>query len=238
MRERANALAISQEEAQHASLLLRVRRATLVVVGPCATNGHYTSRKPLSFSARPWCDVPAAASKNEPLSRGMRKRANALSISQEEIQHARLLFRARRAALVVVGPRAANAHCSSWKPLSSGARPWCDVPAAASKNEPAFAWHMQARHCGRCLSGGGAVREIAACARRAVLVVVGLCPVKGHCTGGKPLSFGARPWCDVSATASKDQPAFAWHARARQCAHYLSGGGSACELAAARAVLR
>jgi len=61
MRERANALAISQEEAQHASLLLRVRRATLVVVGPCVTNGHYTSRKPLSFGARPWCDVPDAA---------------------------------------------------------------------------------------------------------------------------------------------------------------------------------
>ena len=64
MRERTNALSISQEEVQHASLLLCARRAALVVVGPCAINGHYTSRKPLSFGARPWCDVPAAASKN------------------------------------------------------------------------------------------------------------------------------------------------------------------------------
>ena len=45
------------------------------------------------------------------------------------------------------------------------------------------------------------------------MAVVGLCYMQGHCTGERPLSFGARPWCDVPAAVSKVQPAFAWHAR-------------------------
>ena len=59
-REHGTALAVSREEAQHASLL-RARRAALVVVGPCTRQGHCPDKRPLSFGARPWCDVPAAA---------------------------------------------------------------------------------------------------------------------------------------------------------------------------------
>ena len=54
---------------------------------------------------------------------------------------------------------------------------------------------------------------------------------KGHCTGERPLSFGARK-CDMPATAFKNQPAFAWYARARYCARCLSGGSAARELSA------
>ena len=88
------------------------------------------------------------------------------------------------------------------------------------------------RHCAGCLSGGGETRKLAARARRAALVLFGLRTMKGYCTGGRPLSFGARPWCDVRAVASNAQPAFAWHARERHCAGCLSGGGETRELAA------
>ena len=53
-----------------------------------------------------------------------------------------------------------------------------------------------------------------------------------HCTGGRPLSFGARPWCDVRAVTSNAQPAFSWHANERHCGVCLSGGGKTRELAA------
>ena len=61
----------------------------------------------------------------------------------------------------------------------------------------------------RCLSGEGAALELATSARRAALVVVGLAPVQGHCPSEKPLSFGARLWHDVPATASYAKPAAA-----------------------------
>ena len=34
--------------------------------------------------------------------------------------------------------------------------------------------------------------------------------IKGHCIDERPLSFGARPWCNALAAASNNQPAFAW----------------------------
>ena len=41
-------------------------------------------------------------------------------------------MRARRAALVVVALRTVQGHRTGERPLSSGARPCCEVPAAAS----------------------------------------------------------------------------------------------------------
>ena len=61
----APGLAISGEEAHHASWLLRARRAALVVVGMYAVEGRCTGERPLSFGARPWCDLPAAASNSK-----------------------------------------------------------------------------------------------------------------------------------------------------------------------------
>ena len=59
--------------------------------------------------------------------------------------------------------------------------------AAASNEQPAFAWRTQVRHCVGCLWEGGAARALAARARRAALVVIGRCPMEGHCSGEKPL---------------------------------------------------
>ena len=143
-----------------------------------------------------------------------------------------LAARARRAALAVVGPGSVKGHCAGGRSLCFDARPWCDVSAAASNPQPAFAWHVRTRHCADYLSSGGATRELAARARRAALVVIGPGTVKGHCTGGRPPSVGARPWCDVPAAASNPQPVCAWQARARHCAACFSGGGAACKFAA------
>ena len=41
---------------------------------------------------------------------------------------------------------------------------------------------------------------------------------QGHRTGKRPLTFSARPCCDVSAAASNTKPAFAWSARERATA--------------------
>ena len=61
-------------------------------------------------------------------------------------------------------------------------------------------------------------------ARYAALAVISFCAKKGHCTGGRLLSFGARPGCDVRAvTSNMQQPPFAWNARQHHCACCLSG---------------
>ena len=93
--------------------------------------------------------------------------------------------------------------------------------------QPAFAWRARARLCAVCLWGGGAARTLVARAHSAALVVVAPCPTKWHCTGEKPLSFGARPCCDVPPATSNAQPDFAWRARACHCACFLLGGGEA-----------
>ena len=138
-----------------------------------------------------------------------------------------LAARARRKALVLIGSRTIEGHCAGERPLSFIARPWCDVLDVAFNSQSAFAWHTRERHCAACLSGGGAAREPAARTRRAALVVTSSNTAYGDCTGGRPLSFGARPWCDVPAMASNTRPAFAPQTRARHYAACLSGGGKA-----------
>ena len=75
--------------------------------------------------------------------------------------------------------------------------------------------------------------------RGAGLIVVGPYPIQGHRTGERPLSFGARPCCDVPAAASNAKPAFAWSARecASALAVYQEEAPHAC-LRRARAVPR
>ena len=102
-----------------------------------------------------------------------------------------------------------DGHCTDERPLFFGARPWCEVPAVASQNQPASAWHARARHFAHCLSGGGAARELTTRAPRAALVAVGLRTRQGHCTRERSFSVGARPWFDVPPAASDNQPAFA-----------------------------
>ena len=69
------------------------------------------------------------------------------------------------------------------------------------------------------------------------MVMIGSHAIEGYCTGGRPLCFGARPWCDVRTVASNVQR----HSRgtrtgASALAVFL-GIGERCKLAA-RASLR
>ena len=354
----------------------RARRAALAAIGPCAMDGHCTGKRPLSFGARPWCDVRAVAFNVQPafawhankrrcascLSGGSETRklstcacrAHALcragyvqnahyrrvlhrrevsifrrktvvrrascglqrapgirvarkqaplrwlSLGRWRNTRACSLQRARRAALVSVDLCTIKWHFTGGRPLSFGARSLYDVRAMASNAHPAFAWNASRRHCAGCLSGGGETRELAArarrgplvvscdrlahctealrwrkashprcktvvrrasfglqqrtagfrvtdakaplrwlslgggetrklsaCARRAALVMIGLRDMDGHCTSGRPLTFRARPWCDVQAVSSSAQPAFPRPTRERHCARCVSGGGEA-----------
>ena len=213
-------------------LAARARRAALVVVYPRTRQGHWTGERTFSVGARPWCDVPAAASENQPaFAWAARARHCACCLSGGGAAR-ELTARVRHSALDVTGPYNRPGHRTGERPFYVGARPWCDVPAAASDNQPALAWPARARHCARCLSGGGAVRELAARTRRAALGMTGPYNRPGHRTGERSSSVGARPWCDVPAAASENQQAFAWHAPARHCARCLSGGGAARKLTA------
>ena len=163
-------------------------------------------RDPLSFGVRTCCDVPATAS----------QRQNQLAFAwHTRARHcARCLWgegaardpaeRTCRAAVIVVASYSMQEHCTGDRPLSVDARPWCDVPPAASQNHQAFVWHSRARHCVRCFSGIGAPREIDVRERRAALVVVDPCVRQRHRTGERHLSVGAQSRCDVPAAASQN----------------------------------
>ena len=56
-----------------------------------------------------------------------------------------LATRARRAALVVVASCTIQGHRTGERPLSSGAKPCCDMPAVASITQQAFAWRARER---------------------------------------------------------------------------------------------
>ena len=62
------------------------------MTGRHPANGCCAGERPLSFGARPWCDVPAAASNFKPAPRGSRGAgASVLAVSGEETQHSSLL---------------------------------------------------------------------------------------------------------------------------------------------------
>ena len=210
----------------------RSRRAALLVVNQRTRLGYRTFDRPLSFRTRPWCDIPAAASQNQPLFAWHTQARHCARCLSGGGAARKLAARARGAGLVMAVRHTRLGYCAFERPFCFGARPWCNVPAAASQNQPVFAWHTRARHFARCLSGGGAARRLAARACRAGLVVVGRRTRYGYCTGKRPFSFGARPWCDVLAAPPQNQPVFTWHMRARRCAHCFSGGSVVRSLAA------
>ena len=219
-------------------LAARARRAALAVADPRTRLRHCAGKRPLSFGARLWYDMSATASKNQQAFAWHARARTCARCPSGGSAARKLAARARRAALKPVGSLRTR-HCTRGRPLSPGARPWCDTPATASNNQLAFAWHMRVRNCARCLSGGSTTRELAACERRVAQVVASSCTIKGHCTDEKPPSLGARLCFDMPGTASKNQPAFVWHARARYCARCLSGRSAARKLSerACRAAL-
>ena len=87
---------------------------------------------------------------------------------------------------------------------------WCRNPACCRRGSPSSRFKIIAE------------LAVATHARRAALGVVAPCTIKRYCTSKRPLSLGARPWCDVPAAASNTQPAFAWQTRGRVTALAVS----------------
>ena len=205
-------------------LVEHARHAALIVMVLCPMNSHRTGERPLSFGARPWCDIPAASSQRTAGSQVTCPGAQLCSLSLGKCAALELVARALRAALVAVSIRLTKIHYADKRHLPFDERPWCDAPAATSQQtQPAVAWHARACDCARCLWGRGAALEFAARARRAALAMVGTRPTRAHCTGERFLPFYARSWCDVPATSSNTQSAVVWHTRARRCARCLWG---------------
>ena len=206
---------------------MRERHAALVVVGTWPISAHSTGKRPLSIGVRRCGNVPAAASTAKPAPlRGTR--AQELAVSGGRGASLELAACACHAALAVVGQCAARQHCAAERPLSD-ARPWCNKPAAMSNPKPAPLITQRAHGARRrSLSlERDAPLEFAVRTRHAALVVVDLCAVKERCAGERPLSFGARLWCNVPAAASGAKPAPAVtraRTRAQAPALTISGG--------------
>ena len=133
--------------------------------------------------------------------------APALSVSGEEAQHASLLKRARRGALVVLETRSVEVRRAGKRHISFGVWPWCDVPAAASSAKPAPRVTQRRRACALCLWGGGAALELITRTRRAAAVVVVSHSVESRDVSKRRHFFDARPLCEVSAAVFSAKPA-------------------------------
>ena len=152
------------------STRLRRVRAALVGVGFCPMEALCTSEAALSLGARPRSDVPAAAS-NKQLSCACAQGITplrALSLSREKAQHARL--RRVRAALCWL-----DSVPALWKPTAPARRRSASVHGRAPTCLPrlptsSFLAHVREKKTPPrmlSLSGEGAARALAVCARRA-----------------------------------------------------------------------
>ena len=73
-------------------LASRARGAALAVIGSCLVERFCTGERARSFGARPWCDVPAAASNSKPAPRVSRGAgASVLAVFREETQYSSFL---------------------------------------------------------------------------------------------------------------------------------------------------
>ena len=179
----------------------------MAVIGLCLVQRRRTGERALSFGARPWCDVPAAASNFKPAPRGSRGAgAAALAVSREETQHSSLLRVRVVPRWLWPSPCQRTLRRQDTPPLRRAAvvrRASCGLQFQASA-----AWLARRRRVGaRCLWGGDAALELALRARAAALAVIGSCLVERFRTGEMVLSRGARPWCDVPAATSNFKPA-------------------------------
>jgi len=141
-----------------------------------------------------------------------------------------LASRARRAAMVMVGPYPTKGRCDGETVLPFGLRPWCDVPAAAFSFMPAPRGSRDAGASALAVSGKEAQHSTLLRTRRAALVLTCLLPANERCASERPLSFGAQPWCDVSAAASSAKPVSCHAAQARKRSLSLGRTGAALEL--------
>ena len=200
--------ALFREEAHHARLR-RVRAAprwlesTFVTWTPTAP----ATRPSPSVHGRALTCQPRPPTSSRRSRVRTRQRANARSLSRGGAPRA-LAAHARCSALAGVGPCPMKGDCASETALSLGARPRSDVPAAAPNMQLSCACAQgKAPPRALSLSGGGAARALSACARRALLVGVGPCPMEAHRASETALSLGARPRSDVPAAAYNLQQA-------------------------------
>ena len=196
------------------------RPTVLVGVGRYLTEAHCVSGTVVSLGARPYSDVPATASKREAyLARAQVKKRNprALSLSEEEAQHARLR-RARAPPRWLESDHTLQKHTvPAGRPSSSmhGRAPSCQprppngkltcICAIVKKQKAQTARALS-------LSGGSAARALSRFARPAALVGARPYPTKAYCPSGAAFSLGARPCSYVRAAASKRE------AYSRMCA--------------------
>ena len=165
----------------------------------------------------------------QPALNGARTRATELADSREEAHHASLL-RARAVPRCLWSAHGLYKGTAPERDLSLSAR---GRGATCHLRPPTHSllWRgTRARATALIISREEVQHASFLSARRAAVVVVGLCPMRGHRAGESPLSFSARPWCDVPAVATNAHPALAWRAHARQCAGCLPGGGAARDL--------
>ena len=116
--------------------------------------------------------------------------APALAVSGEKAPHS-----GRAVLLVVVGTRhlrrePCRPEASLLRRTSVVRRASCSPQRQASV--ACVAWRHR-RACACCLWGGGSARNVSARARLVALVVVKSCPMDGRRTGGRLVSFDARP---------------------------------------------
>ena len=150
----------------------RMRSAnSSLIEGAVPAGGH-------SLSAH--CDVPVEACNAKPAPHvTQRGRAGARCLGTEEAHHASFLLHARYATLVVASLYPYERALRQRESLSFGARPWYNVPAAASNAKPAPRVTQRRRAAARCLWEGGAALKLSERARRAALVVIKRCPITG-----------------------------------------------------------
>ena len=114
-------------------LSARARRVTVILVRPFTAKEHCAGKGPLSFRARPWCDMPATASNAKPAPHvTRRRRAGARCLRVERAAH-ELAARACRAALAAAGSSFIEGHRSGEKPFPLDKLPWCSNAMPATR---------------------------------------------------------------------------------------------------------
>ena len=199
-------LAFSGEEAQHSSLLL-ARAVLLWLSRFMPFRRALRRRRPCSFVAHPWCDVPAAASNATPAPCGaVQARRRSLSLG-------------RRRSTRACSARAPYRAGCGWSMRHGKTLRWREafflrsalVVRRASYAPPTPSKRSVPRSaCAPALAVSGEEAELTSLllrSRRAALVAAVACALKGHCAGKWPLSVGTRWWCDVHAVIPNAKPA-------------------------------
>ena len=161
----------------------------MVVIGPCATEGHCTSERP-PIRCKTVLRLACFGLQHTAGFRVTNARARHFAGYLLDGGAARApATRARCVALVLIGPCTPEGHRTSGMPLPIGAKPWCNMPGAASRIAGFRVTNARARHCAGYHLDGGAARALVTRVRCAGMAAVGPCAIEAHRTSGRPLSI-------------------------------------------------